>query len=317
MIRLISLFVAASLSSFAAVDPGLLALLPPSCQTVAAIDVESSRSSSFGQYVLNQMSQHEDSFQELVQKTGFDPRRDLQSLVIASMPPDSPGHSKNLVLARGVFDQALISSQATAKGMVQQTFAGSPILVSTSGSPTALAFPQSGLAVFGDRSAVEQVLNASHGGHSSTLSAALKVQVAAASRNNDAWFASTVPANDLVSHMPQAGDAFGNSTQKSQMMQAVLQSNGGVRFGSNVQLSFNAQTRSDKDATSLTDFIRFMSSAIQMQRQNDPRAALLAPSFDSMQLRADGRQVYTSFSIPEADLEQILSAQAKSSHHVR
>ena len=46
-----------------------------------------------------------------------------------------------------------------------------------------------------------------------------------------------------------------------------------------------------------------------MQRQNDPRAALLAPAMDSMTLQADGRQVHTSLVIPEADLEQIISSQ--------
>jgi len=212
-------------------------------------------------------------------------------------------------VARGLFNESLITSQATAKGMLPKTVNGASYFVSTDKNPIALAFPATGVITFGDLTGVEQVLSSR--ANPSSLSADLQSQIATASQNNDVWFASTVPANNLVGHMPQTGGMLGDSPQKSQVMQAVLQSNGGIRFGTNVQLSFNAQTRSDQDATSLTDLIRFVSSAIQMQRQNDPRAALLAPAMDTMQLRSSGNQVFTSLAIPEADLEQIVTAKAK------
>ena len=311
------LLLAGSLSAFAAVDSGLLSLLPSDAQTVASMNVDASRSSTFGQFMLRQMSSNDQSFQDMVAQTGFDPRRDLQSFVLASMPATTSGNGKTqsrfAVLARGIFNQSLITSRALAKGMVATTIGGSPVLESSSGSPTALAFPETGIAVFGDRSSVEQILT--NRANPSNLSSDLQAQISYASANNDAWFASTLPANHLVGHVPDAAGALGGSQQQSQVMQAVLESSGGIQFGSNVQLSFNALTRSDKDATSLTDFIRLVSSMVQMQRQNDPRAALLAPAVDGMKLRADGRQVYTSLTIPEADLEQLVASQPKASSH--
>lgn len=309
MLRFAALLLASSIYSFAAVDSGLLSLVPSDSQTVASLDVESSRTSGFGQFMLRQMSHNETSFQELIQKTGFDPRRDLQMLLVASLPATTAGHDRGLVLARGLFNQELIAAQATTKGMVPKTISGSTIYVSNDKRPVALAFPETGVVAFGDRAAVEQVLG--NRANPSTLSADLQSQIAAVSQDNEAWFASTVPANRLVGHVPQADSALGGSTQNSQVMQAVQQSGGGMHFGDNVLVSFHAQTRSDQDATSLTDFLRFISSTIQMQRQNDPRAALLAPAIDSMQLRSEGNQVYSSLTIPENALEQLLSARTK------
>ncbi len=308
---------AGSVSAFAAVDSALLALLPSDTQTVASMNVDASRSSTFGQFMLRQMSTNDQSFQDMITQTGFDPRRDLQAFVLATVPAASTAsgqsQSRFVVLARGVFNQAMITTHATAKGMVATTIGGTPVLQSTSGSPVALAFLEAGLAAFGDQSSIQQVLN--NRANPSTLSSDLQAQISYASANNDAWFASTVPANTLASHIPDPSGVLGGSQANSQVMQAVLESSGGIQFGSNVQLSFSALTRSDQDATSLTDLIRLVSSMVQMQRQNDPRAALLAPAMDNMKLRADGRQVYSSVVIAEADLEQLVASQSQLSGH--
>lgn len=295
---------AAPLLTFAAADTGLLALLPSDAQTVASVNVDSSRSSGFGQFMLRQMASNDSGFQDMVQQTGFDPRKDLQTVVFAGFPSTEKGKGRFLMLARGVFNEQMIASHATAKGMTPSDFGGTTVLVSSGTTPAGLAFPETGLAAFGDLASVQQVLN--NRANPVVLADALQAQIKSVSANNDAWFASTVPGTNLMSHLPQGAGPMGNSQQGSQLMQAVVQSSGGVRFGDTVQMSLQAMTRSDKDAVSLTDFIRFISSAVQMQRQNDPRAAILAPAMDSMTLRADGRQVYTSLSIPEADFERLL-----------
>lgn len=304
MIRLTSTLIllaaASAVQVFAAADAGLLALLPADTQTVAGMNVDASRSSTFGQFVLRQMAANDKGLAELTEQTGFDPRRDLQSFVIGTVP--ATGSQRFLLLARGIFDQPKITARATSQGMVSQTVAGTTILTSTdhSSREVALAFPETGLAAFGDRASVEQALR--NRANPVVLSSDLQKQINGAS-SNDAWFASTVAGSQLTGHIP-TGD---KSQQAAQAMQAVTQSNGGIRFGDTVQLSFNALTRSEKDAVSLTDVIRFVSSTIQMQRDNDPRAALLAPSMDSIKLRADGRNVYSSIEIPEASLEEIVA----------
>ena len=309
------LVVAGSLPSFAGVDQTLLSLLPSDSQSISGMDVSAARTSTLGQFLLRQANA-ETSLQELIDRTGFDPRRDLQDFVFATTAQaDATQPRRFLILARGLFDPNRISASAQQHGMTLKTMQGLAVLLSPAreGTTTALTFPETGIAAFGDLASVQQVLT--NRANPSVLDPVLQAQINTASANNDAWFASSLPPSGLVSGF---GHELGaNATQGAQVVKSILQSNGGVRFGDNVQLSFNALARSDKDATSLTDVIRFFSSTIQMQRDKDPRAAILAPAFDTMTLKADGRQVSTSFAIPEADLEKLVELQPKPARTTR
>ena len=90
-----------------------------------------------------------------------------------------------------------------------------------------------------------------------------------------------------------------------QALQSILESSGGIKFGATVDLTFDALTRSPQDATSLADVVRFLASMMQMQRQKDPRAAILANAFDNMNLTATADRLHLSMSIPEQSIEQL------------
>jgi hypothetical protein len=72
-----ALFLAGALSAFAAVDPALLALVPPGAKLVSGVQLDQARSSEFGQYLLNRIHTDDDCFQKFTEETGFDPRHDL------------------------------------------------------------------------------------------------------------------------------------------------------------------------------------------------------------------------------------------------
>src|ERR1700758_1458318 len=67
-----------------AADPLLLNLVSPDAKVVAGVNVEQAKGTQFGQYVLNQMQTGDAHLQELVALTGFDPRRDVRELLVAS-----------------------------------------------------------------------------------------------------------------------------------------------------------------------------------------------------------------------------------------
>ena len=91
----------------------------------------------------------------------------------------------------------------------------------------------------------------------------------------------------------------------SQVLQSVRESSGGVQLGSSVQLTFDAIARSAKDATSLTDVVRFGISALQMQRNSNSQAGILASALDKMELTTSGDAVHMSVQLPESSLEQL------------
>ncbi len=304
----VALALTTSFTVFASSDTTLLSLLPAESQMVTSMDVDSSRNSAFGQFMLQQVTL-DSGMQDFISQTGFDPRRDLQNFVVAALPPSNGQQGRFVMLARGLFDQARISALAKSKGLQSEQVQGVDVLLPQNSSRSiAFAFPETGIAVFGDRASVEEVLH--NRANPVVLNANLQDQISKASGSNDAWFASILPGSNFAGQVSR--ETGSTPAQGARVLQGVVQSGGGVHFGSTVQLSFTAVTRSDKDALSLTDVIRMVSSTVQMQRDKDPRAAVLAPAFDNMSLKADGSQVSTSLSFPEADLERLVKLQPKS-----
>jgi hypothetical protein len=299
----IGLFLAAgAVSAFASVDSGLIALIPANSKLIAGIDVDKCRTSEFGQYLLSKSQADDVHFEQFMTQTGFDPRRDLDSLIMASSSESSERNSPFAILARGTFDQAKITSLAVSKGAVAQTYQGVNLLVSKDhGQSVAFAFPDAGVAVMGDLDSIHQVIQNLTA--PSTLDVDVTNRIDAAGSANDAWFVSAVGGAALGKHL--SAEMGTQVSGQGQALQSIRAANGGVKFGSVVAISVDASTRSEQDAASLSDVFRFMSSMIQMSGSKDPRTAIMAASLQNMQLRTDGDTVHVGFSMSEKNLEQM------------
>lgn len=311
---------AACVSAFASVDTGLLALLPPETKLVFGVDLNRARSSDFGQYMAAKINTTDHDFAQFVSETGFDPRRDIDQLVFAASGSNtSGGESRFAILARGTFDQARIQSVALTKGLTSQTFEGVPLLVQkpqTKGSNAAFAFLGDGIAVMGDPETVKGII--SNRATPSALDPAMQTQISKMGGEYDAWFVSFLSGERLAGHLnysPSGANGSATPIPQALALQSVLQASGGLRFGTTVDVSFDAVTRSPQDATSLSDVVRFFASMVQMQRSKDPRAAIAASAFDNMSLATDGDNMHFSISLPEKSLEQLVeSAPAAPAH---
>ena len=309
-----SLFVLGSASLFASMDSGLLSMVPPDATVVSSIDVMQARSSEFGQYLLNKTQSDNHDFADFVQQTGFDPRRDLRSLVFENSGPANGGaQSRFAILARGNFDSGRIMDVAKAKGAAVQTYGGVDLLLPHGDrQATAVAFPDPGVAIMADLVTIHRIL--ANRAVPSTLDPALQQKIDQVS-NNDAWFVSLTGGSFLNRHI--AGEKNGPPAQAMQALQSVLASSGGVRFGNTVDLTIDATARSPQDATSLADVVRFFGSMLQMQREKDPRAAILATALDNMNLATQGNALHLAISIPEKSMEQLAELGPAANHRAR
>lgn len=298
-----SLFILGSASLFASMDSGLLSMVPPDAKVVSSIDIMQARSSEFGQYLLNRTQNDDHDFSDFVQQTGFDPRRDLQDVVFESSGPSAVGgQSRFAILARGTFDSDRILAAAKLKGAAIQTYQGVELLLPHGDrQSTAVAFPDPGVAIMADVTTMHQIL--ANRAIPSVLDAALQQKIDQVANSNDAWFVSLTVPSFLDHHV--AGERNGPPAQAMQALKSVLASSGGVRFGNTVDLTIDAMARSPQDATSLEDVVRFLSSMLQMQRQKDPRAAILANTLDNMNLTTQGNTLHLALSIPEKSMEQL------------
>lgn len=295
------LFLTACLPALAAVDTGLLALVPAGAKVISGVDIAKARSSPFGQYMLSKMGTDSADFQQMMEQTGFDPRRDVQDAIFFSAGPGTSGSNSRFgVLVRGNFDHARVTNTVLAKGATVQSYQGVQLLVnSSSHGNSAFAFADVDIAAVGDLATVEQVIT--NRANPSNLDPALQQLISTAGTDHDAWFASITSGSFLSGKLP----AQTGQTASPAALQSILQSSGGVSFGNVVEASFDAVTRSAKDATSVADVVRFGTSVIQMQRQKDPRAGIIADSLDNMTLQTNGSNVHISLSIPESGLEQL------------
>jgi hypothetical protein len=298
----------AAVAASAATDPALLGLLMPDATVVSGIHVDNSKASRFGRYVLSQMQADDPGFRKFVADTGFDPRRDLSEIVLAT---SGKGDTQRiLVVGKGVFNPGAITNTARNAGAELVTYKGFDLLMHQQGNmPGAIAFLDAGTAVMGHVDAVKAAIDRSQAGETG-LPAAVMTKVQELSAANDAWFMTTGPVTSFFDG--KMADPNLDTAMKGNLLQAVLQANGGVKFGTDtVRISGEALTRSDKDASALADVIRFIAGLVQLNKDKDPQAQKIATLLDTLQLTTEASTMKVSLTIPENLIEQLFVPKAK------
>lgn len=282
-------------------DPTLLALMPAEAKVVGGINVTTTSTSPFGQFVLSQIQPDDSEFKKFVAATGFDPRTNLQEIVFAGTIPGGQ-KGTGLVAARGTFNGPQIFAAATLHGGTTFQYNGVDVLRGK-GDDAALAIFDGSVAIAGNEELVKRAIDQRARGV--TLDQRIAGKVNEVSSKFDAWLVSQAPVGTLAGIAP---NAQANAAMKSTAMQAIEQTSGGVRFGNIVQIAGEAVTRTDKDAVALVDVIRFVTGLMQMHREKNPEIAKFAPLLDSLEVKAAASTVQVSLSIPQTDLEQLMKS---------
>ena len=295
-----TLTLALQVTAFAAVDPGLLRLVMPDAKVIAGLQVRETKNSLFGQYVLSHMQIEDAAFKKFIAQTGFDPRRE-----------QSTPQSRWLVAAKGSFNLAQITAGAKTYGGTVTDFQGVGILTyseetkpqdATPEVQSGIAFFDSSSAVMGDLASVKAAIQRKQNGAAPTGDLLGKVRDLSA--KNDFWFVTTVPISEFAGAMPNPNLS---GAMKGDLLAAIHQASGGIRFGDTVTISGEAITRSDKDAQALMDVFRFLASLIQLNTENNKVAGQVSTLLDTMDLKTAGNVMTMSLAIPEQQLEQLLN----------
>jgi hypothetical protein len=292
-------FLLGSCSLFA-VDQGLLDLVPAGTRMISGVQAEKIKTSLLGQYVMAHMQQENENLQHFIQSTGFDPRRDVQELLFVSN--GDPQQPQMAVIARGYFDPARIKSAALAAGGSVEPSAGVDLIAGKGKKEGGIAFLDNTLAIAGNKGLLKTIVSSRK--IPASLDPQLQTGLRRVSAEGDAWFVSLVPGSQLSADSTNVtvhGQQFNGA-----LIQSVLQSSGWIRFGDTIQVNLQAVTRSEKDAQSLADVVRFLSSMVQTQKENQPQAAALAQALNAMQLRTDGNTMEMSLDLPEKAAEQLM-----------
>src|SRR5271169_6733824 len=251
-----------------AADPQLMNLLMPNAKVVAGVNVEQAKNSPFGLFLLSRVQNGDPGLAKLTAATGFDPRRDLTEILMATLgQPEQQG----LVLARGTFDSEQILGAATAAGHTVEAYNGINILTGKDEKLThALAFLGDSVAIAGDLDSVKGAIDR-RGNNSSQIDPALAAIVQQLSGSQDAWSVSMVPIAALANgKLPNTNL---NGMLNSDILKAIQQTSGGIKFGANIQISAEAVANTSQNATALADVIHFLGNMVQA---NAPAASAAA-----------------------------------------
>jgi hypothetical protein len=299
-----AILLALPLGAFAA-DPSLLQLVMPDAQVVAGLQVDSAKSSLFGQYVLSHLSVNDTKLEQFTSETGFDPRHDVSEIVVASNWKSNTPDNRWIVAAHGAFNISKITSTAQTNGGVIAPYNGiNVVTLQTSSSAqveTGIAFLDSSTALVGDVTSVEAAIDRKKSNAAADASVVTKAQ--AVSSGKDFWFVTLVPLSNFSANIPDPSGAM-----KGNLLAAINQMSGGIRFGDTVTISAEAVTRSEKDAQALVDVLKFFASLVQLNRQKDPTAGQVATLLDTLQTSTSGNVTTISIAIPEQQLEQLLNS---------
>jgi hypothetical protein len=301
-LRIVSVFILASpwAGALQAADQRLLNLVMPDAKILAGVNVSQARTSPFGQFVISQVQAQDQRLQELITKTGFDPRYNLDELLLASNGAQSK--ASHLILALGTFDVNKIDAAATAAGAASEVYKGTTI-VENPKRGDAFAILNLNLAVAGGVVDVKGAIDRQTA--PTTLDAALLVTITQLSGAEDAWAVSLVP--------PPAINPPANAPNvpaiPSTVFQNVQQAHGGVKFGTDMVV-LNAQLQADtaQNATALANVLQFLVNLGQMQAQQNSQAA---GALKSVTISASGQTVTVSADVPEAQLEAVIQSRAQ------
>jgi hypothetical protein len=296
-----TLFTAFS-GALSAADLTLLNLVMPDAKVLAGVNVQQAKGTQFGQYILNELQSHDADLQKLATLTGFDPRRDVNELLVAS--DGVPGGKTGLALAKGNFDVAKITAAATLEGVKSEVYSGVTILEEPKKQLAGIAFLDANTVAAGDIASVKGAIDRYQLKSSQSLPGTVTTQVRQWS-TQDAWGITTVPPSSLA---PPA-KAGAQNNPMANIAQNVKSAGGGVKFGALVVFTGNAQCDTAQNATTLGDMVKLLINMAQMQAGQDPTAAALIKSV-TVNVGNDNT-VTVSASLPEDVFQGILQSHKK------
>jgi hypothetical protein len=159
-------------------------------------------------------------------------------------------------------------------------------------------FFDSTLAVMGDLTNVKAAID--RRGAASVLPAALLTQVNQWSLTEDAWVVDIAPLSSLT---PPAGAPKLPGVAQATAIQSIQQAASGVKFGSTVVVTMQAQTDTAEDATALANLLQFVANLAQAQTNGNPADAAL---LKSLTVAAQGTTVNIGLSLPQAQIQQLV-----------
>jgi hypothetical protein len=308
-------------ASLPAADQQLVNMVMPDAKVIAGVNVDSARNSPFGSFLLAQLPVSDPGFQKFVEASGFNPRADLQEILVATAGAPAPADPaapalptpkgapasrlKGLILARGNFNVEKISILAKVDGKQNiKAYNGATLIFDPKdANATGAAFLGPNILVAGDLQLVKGAIDRRT--QTNTLDPELIAKMNSLSASQDAWAVSIAPLTSLntgASTDPMMQGALGGDIFKK-----VTETSGGIKFGALIQLTTELVALDEKNATALGDVVKFLVGMVSMN-SGTPKGAppVLMTILQSINIQTQGNIVSVTMSAPEDQVEGLI-----------
>ena len=303
------------------IDRSLLALLPANANTLVGVDVERLKHTSLYQRLEEESRKEKgrNQFDELAAMTGFDPRRDVEQLLVAAWPQgmaSRPGEAEPnfLVAGRGRFNAANLTREILKQQAVVEKYRGYDILgprasgkepQRTKGKHDqgAVAFLDETTAVAGNRAEVRAAIDRKIGGGPTLLhNTDLLGRAQRISGASQIWAVSQSPGELLRQGLPSEGPLHGSNFAR--IFQSMQNTSFGLNLTDGLDLLAAGLCRTPEDAKTLADAARGV-IALGRLTLSDKEPEWMTV-FDRIRVEERGAELDISVSIEREMFEKLL-----------
>ena len=275
-------------------------ILPADTRFVVGLDVRRFVQSELYATSEGRRAMRPQAFAELEERTGLNPERDLDQVVIAGGPSAASGRRHpGLVLVSGRFDRYKLSRaiETSGKGVTWKDHQGTTVYMFGEGrkGADAAAFLDDDTLLFGSQAAVEGTIASRAGGKAplranSTLMALLE----RVKPGSTFWM---VGDQSLLSNLPQSVPAPGGSDGASLQLPAVQNLIVTGDLDPQIALDATADTADEAAARNLADVVRGLLALAALQGNQKPELKELA---SAVSVSTEVNQVHVNARIPHA-----------------
>jgi hypothetical protein len=286
-------------------------ILPADTRFVVGLDVRRFVQSEL--YTTNRRTMRPESFGELEEKTGLDPERDLDQVVIAGGPSVASGRRQpGLVLVSGRFDRYKLSRaiETSGKGVTWKDHQGTTVYMFGEGrkGAEAAAFLDDDTLVFGSQAAVEGTIASRAGGKAPLrTNASLMALLERVKPGSTFWM---VGDQSLLSNLPQSVPAPGGSDGASLQLPAVQNLIVTGDLDPQIAVEATAEAADEAAAKSLADVLRGLLALGALQGNQKPELKELA---SAVSVSTEVNQVHVNARIPHALFQSLQPKKAAES----
>ena len=271
------------------IDSTLVALVPPDAAMLSGIRMEAVRETQLYRKMLAQRTLPQ--LDDFARQTGFDPRRDVRELLIASNPTGV------LMAARGAFNLRAI------EGATKSSYKGYALYASDS---RAVGLIDSSTAVAGPLPAVRAALDRYKAGDRARPEELL-ARARQIPSENQIWSVSNGFENLLTMTIPQQG----NAANVGRILQSLENTTAAADFRTGVNGYINGSCRSELDAKNLGDAARGLVGLGRLSvPENQPELLKL---WDGIKVDQQQRTVKITIAIPEDLVDKLIDLLGKQS----